>query len=140
MSVQCEGPMSRVAVVTGAASGMGLEIARRLASQRHRVALLDVDGNAAARAADQLRGGGATAIGAAVDVSARAQVEAACERVRAELGPIAIMVTSAGVDRFERFVDITIESWERILAVNLTGTFHCLHVAVPDMLAARWGR
>jgi nitrite reductase/ring-hydroxylating ferredoxin subunit len=46
----------------------------------------------------------------------------------------------AGLDAFERFTDITIESWERVLAVNLTGTFHCLQAAVPDMLAARWGR
>ena len=50
------------------------------------------------------------------------------------------MVTSAGLDAFEPFTDITIESWERILAINLTGTFHCLQAAVPDMLAARWGR
>ena len=67
-------------------------------------------------------------------------VDAALDKVRAELGPVAIMVTSAGLDAFEPFTDITIESWERILAVNLTGTFHCLQAAVPDMLAARWGR
>ena len=60
--------------------------------------------------------------------------------MRAELGPIEIMVTSAGLDAFESFTDITLESWERILAINLTGTFHCLQAAVPDMLAARWGR
>jgi 2-hydroxycyclohexanecarboxyl-CoA dehydrogenase len=50
------------------------------------------------------------------------------------------MVTAAGVESFEPFTAITIESWQRILAVNLTGTFHCLQAAVPDMLAARWGR
>jgi NAD(P)-dependent dehydrogenase (short-subunit alcohol dehydrogenase family) len=50
------------------------------------------------------------------------------------------MVTSAGLDAFEPFASITAESWERILAINLTGTFHCLQAAVPDMIEARWGR
>ena len=74
------------------------------------------------------------------DVTDRGAVDAALDEVRAQLGPIEIMVTAAGLDSFEPFTDITIESWERILAVNLTGTFHCLQAAVPDMLAARWGR
>ena len=87
-----------------------------------------------------LRETGATAIAAEADVTDRGAVDAALDKVRAELGPIQIMVTSAGLDAFERFTDITIESWERVLAVNLTGTFHCLQAALPDMLAARWGR
>ena len=74
------------------------------------------------------------------DVSDRGAVDAALDKVRAQLGPIGIMVTTAGLDAFEAFTDITTESWERILAVNLTGTFHCLQAAVPDMLEARWGR
>jgi NAD(P)-dependent dehydrogenase (short-subunit alcohol dehydrogenase family) len=132
--------MSRVAVVTGAASGMGLAIGRRLARQGHAVALFDIAGDAAAHAAAELRSDGAMALAAAVDVSDRAAVDDALARVRAELGPIAIMVTSAGLDRFERFTEISVESWERMLAVNLTGTFHCVQGAVPDMLDAGWGR
>jgi NAD(P)-dependent dehydrogenase (short-subunit alcohol dehydrogenase family) len=132
--------MSRVAVVTGGAAGMGLAIANRLATDGHAVAVFDIDGDAAARAADAMRAGGAKAIGIAVDVSDRTAVEAAVARVRAELGPIGIMVTSAGIDRFERFLEITPESWDRMLAVNLTGTFHCLQCAVPDMVEAGWGR
>jgi 2-hydroxycyclohexanecarboxyl-CoA dehydrogenase len=132
--------MGRVAVVTGAASGMGLAIARQLAARGDRVALLDLQGDATLRAAETLREAGARAIGAQVDVSDRAAVDAALDKVRAELGPVAIMVTAAGLDAFERFGEITPESWERVLAVNLTGTFHCLQAAVPDMLAAGWGR
>ena len=132
--------MGRVAVVTGAASGMGLAIARHLAARGDRVGLLDLQGEAALRAAEDLRETGATAIAAEADVTDRGAVDAALDKVRAELGPIQIMVTSAGLDAFERFTDITIESWERVLAVNLTGTFHCLQAAVPDMLEARWGR
>jgi 2-hydroxycyclohexanecarboxyl-CoA dehydrogenase len=132
--------MGRVAVVTGAASGMGLAIARQLAARGDRVALLDLQGEAVLRAAESLGETGARAIGAEVDVTDRAAVDAALEKVRAELGPVAIMVTSAGLDAFESFTRISAESWERVLAVNLTGTFHCLQAAVRDMVEARWGR
>lgn len=134
------GATGRVAVVTGAASGMGLAIARQLAARGDRVGLLDLQGDAALRAAHDLREKGATAMAVEADVSDRRAVDAALARVRAELGPVQIMVTSAGLDAFEPFTEITLASWERILAINLTGTFHCLQGAVPDMLAARWGR
>jgi NAD(P)-dependent dehydrogenase (short-subunit alcohol dehydrogenase family) len=132
--------MSRVAVVTGGAAGMGLAIVRRLARQGHRVAVLDLDGTAAKQAAEELQSGGASAIGVEVDVSDRAAVDDAMRQVRSELGPIEIIVTSAGFDRFEKFTDITLESWDRMLAVNLTGTFHCVQAAVPDMIDGGWGR
>jgi NAD(P)-dependent dehydrogenase (short-subunit alcohol dehydrogenase family) len=132
--------MSRVTVVTGAASGMGLAVSQRLAAKGHRVALLDLDGDAAEQAADALRSSGAEAIAATVDVADRAAIDDALGKVRADLGPVEVMVTSAGLDRFESFTDITPESWDRMIAVNLTGTFHCLQAVVPDMLAATWGR
>jgi NAD(P)-dependent dehydrogenase (short-subunit alcohol dehydrogenase family) len=132
--------MSRVAVVTGGAAGMGLAIVRRLARQGHRVAVLDLDGTAAKQAAEELQSDGASAIGVEVDVSDRAAVDDAMRQVRSELGPIEIVVTSAGFDRFEKFTDITLESWDRMLAVNLTGTFHCVQAAVSDMIDGGWGR
>jgi NAD(P)-dependent dehydrogenase (short-subunit alcohol dehydrogenase family) len=131
---------ARVAVVTGAASGMGLAIARRLATDGSRVALLDLRAEAAQRAAEELREAGAQSLGVEADVTDRAAVDAALGKVRAELGPVAIMVTAAGLDAFERFGEITRESWERVVGVNLTGTFHCLQAALPDMLEAGWGR
>jgi len=132
--------MSRVAVVTGAASGMGRTIGRYLADRGRRVALLDLDGDGAERAAEELRARGARAMGRKVDVADRAAVDQALGDVRAEFGPIEIMVTSAGLDEFESFTKISIAAWDRMVAVNLTGTFHCLQAVVPDMLAARWGR
>jgi NAD(P)-dependent dehydrogenase (short-subunit alcohol dehydrogenase family) len=132
--------MSRVAVITGAASGMGLAISRRLAADGHRVALLDLDGDAAEQAAHDLRVGGEEALASKVDVTDRSAVDEALHRVRDELGPVEIMVTSAGLDEFVPFTDITAAQWERMLAVNLTGTFHCAQAAVPDMLGAGWGR
>jgi len=131
--------MGRVAVVTGAASGMGLAIAQRLATQ-HRVAILDLDGAAAERAAGDLRATGASALGTAVDVADRGAIDDALAAVRRELGPVEIVVTSAGLDEFTPFTDITPAQWDRMLAVNLSGTFHSIQAAVPDMLAAGWGR
>jgi NAD(P)-dependent dehydrogenase (short-subunit alcohol dehydrogenase family) len=77
---------------------------------------------------------------AQVDVADRASVDDAIAKTRAELGAIAILVTSAGIDEFRDFTDVTVEAWERVLAVNLTGTFHCIQSALPDMLAVNWGR
>jgi 2-hydroxycyclohexanecarboxyl-CoA dehydrogenase len=132
--------MSRVAVVTGAAAGMGLAVAQRLAGAGHRVALLDLDADAVSRAAEDLRATGASGLGIKADVSDRAAVDEAIAKVRTELGPVEIMVTSAGLDEFQSFTDITVEGWNRMLAVNLTGTFHCLQAAIPDMLAGGFGR
>src|SRR5262249_17642856 len=134
------GAMGRVAVVTGAASGMGLAIARHLAALGDRVGLLDVQGGAALRATEELREAGATAVAVEADVTDRSAVDAALDEVRAKLGPIGIMVTAAGFDAFDPFADITVESWQHTIAINLTGTFHCLQAAAPDMVAARWGR
>jgi len=129
--------MTRTAVVTGAASGMGLGIARRLAADGNRVALLDLDGDSVTQAAAEI---GDRAIAAKVDVTDRGGVDDAIARARAELGPVEILVTSAGLDEFRSFNEITPDAWDRMLAVNLTGTFNCIQAALPDMLAAGWGR
>jgi NAD(P)-dependent dehydrogenase (short-subunit alcohol dehydrogenase family) len=132
--------MSRVAVVTGGASGIGLGVARQFVADGHRVALLDRNGDAAEAAAAELRAEGAKAIAVAVDVADRASVAAAHDTVRSGLGPVEILVTSAGIEAFTPLLDITADLWDRIVAVNLTGTFTCVQAAIPDMLAAGWGR
>jgi NAD(P)-dependent dehydrogenase (short-subunit alcohol dehydrogenase family) len=132
--------MTRVAVVTGGGSGMGLAICHHLARNDRQVAVLDIDGEAASKVAQSLEAEGCTAVGIHVDVSDRAAVDAALDQVRQSLGPIEIMVTSAGIERFENFLDISADDWARMMSVNLTGTFHCLQAAVPDMVAAGWGR
>jgi 2-hydroxycyclohexanecarboxyl-CoA dehydrogenase len=132
--------VSRVAIVTGGGSGMGAAICRHLAARGHRVAVLDVDEDAANGVAKELQADGAAAMGARVDVSDRTAVLAALSSVRSTLGPAGILVTSAGIEGFESFLDITPEAWDRMIAVNLTGTFHCLQAVVPDMIEAGWGR
>ncbi|HEX9833393.1 MAG TPA: SDR family NAD(P)-dependent oxidoreductase [Mycobacterium sp.] len=132
--------MNRVAVVTGGASGMGEAICHDLGSRGHKIAVLDINGQAAQRVCQELREKGVEALSASVDVSDRAAVEEVFTRVRTELGPVHILVTSAGMVDFCAFTDITPETWNRLIDVNLTGTFHCAQVAVPDMLEAGWGR
>jgi 2-hydroxycyclohexanecarboxyl-CoA dehydrogenase len=130
----------RVAVVTGGGSGMGRAICRRLAAAGHSVAVLDIDGDATERVAKEVEADGGRAIPVPVDVSDRSSVDAAMSEARGAFGPIGILVTSAGIEGFVSFLDISVEAWERMLAVNLTGTFHCAQSVVPDMIDAGWGR
>jgi 2-hydroxycyclohexanecarboxyl-CoA dehydrogenase len=132
--------VSRVAAVTGGGSGMGRAICRHLAEQGRRVAVLDLNGDAALEVAKELEGEGFSSVGLRVDVSDRAAVDAALDEVRQNLGPVEIMVTSAGIEGFVDFLDISVQDWDRMMAVNLSGTFHCLQAVVPDMLASGWGR
>jgi 2-hydroxycyclohexanecarboxyl-CoA dehydrogenase len=119
---------------------MGLSICEHLADRGNKVAVLDLNGDAAEQVAADLRAQGHQALGAAVDVSDRPAVDAAMDKVRAEFGPIEILVTSAGISNFVKFTDLTIDQWNKMIAVNLTGTFHCVQSAIPDMIAAKWGR
>jgi NAD(P)-dependent dehydrogenase (short-subunit alcohol dehydrogenase family) len=127
--------MSRVAVVTGGASGIGLGVARRFVADGHKVAIFDRNPETLATAAAEN-----DVLAVEVDVADRPSVDAGYERVRAELGPVELLVTSAGIESFTSVLDITAEGWDRIIAVNLTGTFTCIQAALPDMLAAKWGR
>ena len=130
----------RVAVVTGGASGMGEATCHELGRRSLKVAVLDVDGEAAGRVAEQLRSAGVTALGVEVDVTDRSAVEGAFATVRAELGPVAVLVTSAGKTGFSRFADITVEAWSEIIDINLTGTFHCCQVARTPRRRTWWPR
>jgi NAD(P)-dependent dehydrogenase (short-subunit alcohol dehydrogenase family) len=123
--------------VSGGASGIGLGVAKRFVADGYQVGLLDLDGAAAKAAADELAG---TVAAHEVDISDRDAVRAAFDAIRSELGPVEILVTSAGIESFTPVLDITDASWDRLIAVNLTGTFACIQAALPDMRAAGWGR
>lgn len=132
--------MTRVAVVTGGGSGLGRSIALGLGQAGHRVAVLDVNAAAAEEVAAELVAQGAQALGVGMDVSDEPAVEAAFGTVRQILGPVEIVVTSAAIAGFTRFDKITLDEWNRYLAVNLTGTFLCLRAGLSDMVAGGWGR
>jgi 2-hydroxycyclohexanecarboxyl-CoA dehydrogenase len=131
---------TRTAIVTGGGSGIGLAIAQRLAADGRAVAVFDRDGAAAQAAAGAMGGAGGTAAGFTVDVTDRSQIDEGVNRVREQLGRPTILVNSAGLDGFDPFLSITAENWNRILAVNLTGTFDSCQAVVPDMIEEGWGR
>jgi NAD(P)-dependent dehydrogenase (short-subunit alcohol dehydrogenase family) len=119
---------------------MGLEISRQLAARGDHVAIVDLSAEAAEQAAAGIAESGGTAIGLQADVSERTAIDTAFGAAKEQLGAIEILVTSAGLDEFASFTDISAAQWDRMIAVNLTGTFNCLQAAVPDMLAGGWGR
>jgi 2-hydroxycyclohexanecarboxyl-CoA dehydrogenase len=139
VSPEAPGP-ERVAIVTGGASGIGLAIAERLAADDHAVAIFDRNGEAATAGAEKIAAAGGKALGLEVDVTDRAGIEAALAEVRSGLGRPSVLVNSAGLDGFDPFLKITPEKWDRILAVNLTGTFNVCQAVVPDMVERGWGR
>ena len=130
----------RTAIVTGVDSGLGGAISQRLARDGAAVAVFDASGDAAEAAAASINAAGGTALGLAVDVTDRASVASAVEKVRAQLGRPAILVNSAREERSDAFLDITPETWDLLLAVNLTGTFNCCQAVLPDMIEQGWGR
>jgi 2-hydroxycyclohexanecarboxyl-CoA dehydrogenase len=132
--------MKRVAFVTGGASGIGLSICEHLARAGHSVVVADSNGDGAQDAAKAIRESGGQATAAAVDVSDRSQVDQAVQAARDEFGPVGILVTSAALSRREPFEEMSAESWQQIIDVNLTGTFHCAQAVIGDMTAAGWGR
>jgi 2-hydroxycyclohexanecarboxyl-CoA dehydrogenase len=119
---------------------MGEATCHELGRRGHKVAVLDINGEAAQRVSEDLRATGVDTLAVAADVSDRIAVEEAFAKVRSELGSVQVLVTSAGAVAFSPFADITVESWNRIIDINLTGTFHCCQVALPDMVDAQWGR
>jgi len=131
---------ARTAIVTGGGSGIGLAISERLAADGYAVAIFDRDGTSAEAAAATIVASGGDAVGLTVDVTDRGQIDHGVAEVRDGLGRPTILVNSAGLDGFDPFLTISADKWNRILAVNLTGTFDCCQAVVPDMIEEGWGR
>jgi 2-hydroxycyclohexanecarboxyl-CoA dehydrogenase len=130
----------RVVVVTGGASGIGLGVSQLFARNGHPVAMLDMQDEALRRESEALQREGAKVLALQVDVSKREQVDAAYTAVRKALGPIAIVIANAGISHAADFQTLPVETWQRMIDVNLTGVFHTIQPALPDMVAAKWGR
>jgi 2-hydroxycyclohexanecarboxyl-CoA dehydrogenase len=130
----------KVAVVTGAAAGIGAACSRRLAKDGIAIGVLDLDEARCADTVNAITAAGGTAIALGADVSKRAQVQAALAKCREALGPITIVVNNAGVTDFTPFEEATDELWDFVFAVNVRGTFIVTQEVLPDMKAAHWGR
>ncbi len=123
------------ALVTGAASGIGLAIARRFASAGAAVAVADIRPDAAKATAQQLRDEGAHAVAVAMDVSDEASVEAGFAEAIGQLGGLHIMVSNAGVQHIAPIVELEFADWRRLIAVHLDGAFLCSRAAMRHMRA-----
>lgn len=130
----------RVALVTGAAAGIGAACAKRLAKDGVAIGVLDLDEERCAETVEAIKAAGGKAIALGADVSRREPVKAAIEKLRDAFGPITILVNNAGVTDFTPFEELTEERWDFIYAVNVRGPFLLTQEILPDMKAATWGR
>ncbi len=127
----------KVALVTGAAQGIGLAIARTLAGCGASVVLADVDADKAQEAAKSVTG---RALGLAMNVARGDEVAAGIARVMTECGRLDVLVNNAGITRDGLLIRMKEEDWDRVIEVNLKGTFHCTKAALGVMIKQRSGR
>jgi NAD(P)-dependent dehydrogenase (short-subunit alcohol dehydrogenase family) len=128
----------RHALVTGASRGIGAAIAAALAAEGMRVSLLARAAPGLSRVAGEL--GAECCLALAADVSDAAAVDAAFAAARQQFGPVQVLVNNAGQAASARFTETDIALWNRLMAVNLTGTYLCSRAAIPDMLQLGFGR
>ncbi len=131
---------SRVALVTGGGSGMGRATCLRFAREGKSVGVLDINEAAAQEVAADIIGAGGKAVAIAADISSRGQVQAAIAHLRAQLGPITILINNAAIENFCPLSKLDDATWDRLMAVNLKGFFIVTQEVLPDMEAAGWGR
>jgi NAD(P)-dependent dehydrogenase (short-subunit alcohol dehydrogenase family) len=130
----------QVALVTGAGRGIGKAIALGFARAGADVAIFEVDATTAEAAAREVEGCGVRSFRAAVDVTDYEQVQAATAAAAQALGKIDILVNNAGVANTARFLELEKSSWDRVIAVHLTGSFHCAQAAAREMVRHNYGR
>jgi 2-hydroxycyclohexanecarboxyl-CoA dehydrogenase len=130
----------KVAIVTGAAQGIGRAIATRLAAEGAKVALADIKFEDAQRVAAEISSSGATAIAVRLDVTSLDQAIAAADEAERRLGPIDVLVNNAGWDVVLPFVESTPELWDKIIAINFRGMLNCCKAIAPRMQARGIGK
>ncbi len=141
---QLEIPMQRMknktVVVTGGGGGIGGATCQRMAQEGAKVAVFDMNLEAAQKVADAITAAGGHAAAYKCDITDRAAVDAAVAATEAQLGPIDVLVNNAGWDVFKPFTKTTPDQWERLIAINLTGALHMHHAVLPGMAARKSGR
>ncbi len=130
----------KVAIVTGAAQGIGRAIATRLAEEGAKVAIADIQADAAAAAAREIVAVGGTAIAVKLDVTSLDSAMAAVQKVVADCGGIDILVNNAGWDKLEPFIQSAPETWDKVIAINFRGVIHLCKAVIPQLPARGGGK
>ncbi|ACE99280.1 2-hydroxycyclohexanecarboxyl-CoA dehydrogenase [Rhodopseudomonas palustris TIE-1] len=133
-------PQNKTAVITGGGGGIGGATCRRFAQEGAKVAVFDLNLDAAEKVAGAIRDAGGTAEAVRCDIADRTSVDAAIATTTAKLGPVDILVNNAGWDIFKPFTKTEPGEWERLIAINLTGALHMHHAVLPGMVERRYGR
>ncbi|WP_431273107.1 2-hydroxycyclohexanecarboxyl-CoA dehydrogenase [Variovorax ureilyticus] len=130
----------KTVVVTGGGGGIGGATCRRFAREGAKVAIYDLNPDAAEKVAAQIREEGGQAMAVRCDITDRASVDAAVDATLAKLGPIDVLVNNAGWDVFKPFTKTEPAQWDKLIAINLTGALHMHHAVLPGMVARKVGR
>jgi 2-hydroxycyclohexanecarboxyl-CoA dehydrogenase len=130
----------KTVAVTGGGGGIGGATCRRFGAEGARVAVLDLNLEAAEKVAAQIRADGGTALALRCDITDRASVDAAVAAIEAQLGTLDVLVNNAGWDVFKPFTKTEPVEWSQLIAINLTGALHMHHAVLPGMVARRAGR
>lgn len=131
---------SKTVIVTGGGGGIGGATCRRFAQEGARVAVFDVNADAAQKVAADIKAGGGTAQAFRCDITDRANVDGAVREAEAGLGPVDVLVNNAGWDVFKPFTRTDPGEWAKLIAINLVGAMHMHHAVLPGMAARRSGR
>jgi len=130
----------KTVIVTGGAGGIGGATCRRFAAEGAKVAVFDMNLEAAQKVVDGIKAAGGTAAAFKCDITDRAAVDTAVSASIAQLGPIDVLVNNAGWDVFKPFLKTVPDEWSKLIAINLTGALHMLHAVLPGMVERKAGR
>ncbi|MEN9473499.1 MAG: 2-hydroxycyclohexanecarboxyl-CoA dehydrogenase [Pseudomonadota bacterium] len=131
---------AKTVIVTGGAGGIGGATCRRFAAEGAKVAVFDMNLEAAEQVAADIRAAGGQAAAFKCDITDRAAVDAAVAATEAQLGPVDVLVNNAGWDVFKPFVKTVPAEWSKLIDINLTGALHMLHAVLPGMSERKSGR
>jgi 2-hydroxycyclohexanecarboxyl-CoA dehydrogenase len=131
---------NKTVVITGGGGGIGGATCRKFAQEGAKVAVLDLNLEAAEKVAAEIRAAGGTAEAFKCDIADRASVDEAVAATQTNLGPIDVLVNNAGWDIFKPFAKSDPGEWEKLIAINLTGALHMHHAILPGMVERRYGR
>ncbi len=131
---------NQTVIVTGGGGGIGGATCRRLATEGAKVAVFDMNLEAAQKVADGIKAEGGVAQAFKCDITNRADVDSAVAAAESQLGHIAVLVNNAGWDVFKPFTKTVPAEWDKLIAINLTGALHMHHAVLPGMAARKSGR